>query len=316
MSNVILCSVGIDVSKATLDVALTSGERFVVPNEPAGHALLLERLKGLSLCRVVLEGSGGYQQAVVAELAAAQFPVVVVNPRQARDFAKALGRIAKTDRIDAGTLAEFGQRLEPELRPLPDEKSRELQQLLARRRQLVQMRTAESNRLAQARAKTVRKSIQSVLQLLRNELEKLEQQLDQAIRGCPVWQESETLLKSVPGVGDQTARTLMAELPELGQCSRQQIAALVGVAPLNRDSGTFHGARMIWGGRSTVRQALYMATLVATRYNSAIRRHYQRLLAAGKKKKLALVACMRKLLTILNAMLRARKPWNETLSNA
>lgn len=258
---------------------------------------------------IVLEASGGYQVPLVTELAAADLPVCVINPRQARDFAKATGRLAKTDKLDAAGLAHFAYAIQPPCRPIPDEKAQEFQQLLARRRQLIAMRTAELNRRQQARSATVRESIRAVIQLLDLQLRDHDQHLDQLLRSCPLWKEQEDLLKSVPGVGDQTARTLLAELPELGQASRQQLAALVGLAPLNRNSGLFRGQRRIHGGRPVVRRTLYMATLVASRHNPLIRAFYQRLLAAGKKKKVALVACMHKLLTILNAMLRTRTPW-------
>lgn len=302
--------VGIDVAKDFLDVAAFPGElRERFANTLDGHARLIQLLSPYSVQLIVLEATGGYEQSLVAELAVAGLPVVVVNPRQVRDFARATGQLAKTDQLDALALARFGHSVQPEIRPLPDENSRQLQELLARRRQLVQMHTAENNRLQQARARLVRESIQSVLQLLQRQLEHIDEDLDQAIRHSPVWREAEQLLKSVPGIGDQTARTLIAELPELGRCSRQQVAALVGVAPLNRDSGRSRRRRTTWGGRATVRSALYMAALVASRHNPIIRSFYQRLLAAGKPKKLALTACMHKLLTILNAMLRTRSPW-------
>lgn len=309
-----LVTIGIDVAKDFLDAACFPGElRERFANTPDGHALLLQLLSRHAVQLIVLEATGGYEQAVVAELAVAGLPVVVVNPRQVRDFARATGQLAKTDQLDALVLARFGHGVRPEIRPLPDENSRQLQELLTRRRQLVQMHTAENNRLQQARGRFVRQSIQSVLRLLQKELDRIDEDLDQAIRNSSVWRETEQLLKSVPGIGDQTARTLIAELPELGRCSRQQVAALVGVAPLNRDSGHFRGRRTTWGGRATVRSALYMAALVATRHNAVIRSFYQRLLAAGKPKKLALTACMHKLLTIFNAMLRTQQPWKNPL---
>jgi transposase len=239
--------------------------------------------------------------------------VVVVNPRQVRDFARATGRLAKTDAIDAGTLAQFGQAIHPEKRPLPSEKQLQLQQQLARRRQLVGMLTAENNRSQQATDKLVRKTIEAVRKTLRAQLDQMDDQLQRTIEQTPVWREKENLLRTVPGVGPQTALALLAELPELGTCSRQQIAALVGVAPLNRDSGAKRGQRTTWGGRPTVRAALYMATLVATRHNPVIRKHYQHLQDAGKRKKVALTACMRKLLCMLNAVLREQKPWRNQI---
>ena len=303
--------IGIDVSKESLDVAWASGlhPQEHLPNDPAGIARLVERLKRQVLDRIVLEATGGYQKPLVAALLEARLPVVVVNPRQVRDFARAIGKLAKTDKIDAMVLALFAQKVQPPIRPLPDQETLQLQELLARRRQLVQMHTAESNRLHQARHQLVRKSIESLLKLIEKELDDADDQLDKLIRSSPAWLEKIDLLKGVPGIGDQTARMLLAHLPELGKCTRQQIAALAGVAPRNRDSGTMRGRRTTWGGRAGLRAMLYMATLTASRCNSVIRVYYQRLLAAGKLKKVALVACMRKMLTILNALLRDRRPW-------
>jgi len=302
---------GIDVSKDHLDAAWASGLRPAerLGNNPAGIARLVELLTRQELGRVVLEATGGYEKPLVAALLQARLPVVVINPRQARDFARAIGRLAKTDKIDAMTLALFAQKIQPPLRPLPDEMTLQLQELLARRRQLVQMHAAEENRLHQARHKAVRRSIESVLKLIEEQLDDADDQLDKLIRSSPAWQEKIDLLKGVPGIGDQTARTLLAHLPELGRCTRQQIAALAGVAPINRDSGAMRGRRTTWGGRASLRAMLYMATLTASRCNPVIRRCYQRLLAAGKLKKVALVACMRKMLNILNAMLREQRPW-------
>ncbi len=285
-------------------------------NDSKGHAALITWLRKVAPRLVVLESTGGYQRAVVAALAAVGLPVVVVNPRQVRDFARAVGILAKTDAIDAAVLARFGATIRPTLRPLPDAQALALVDLLTRRRQLIELQTAESNRLAQAIAAKVRSSIQAVLKVLKRQIESIDQDLDGLIRQSPCWQEKETLLTSVPGVGTQTARTLLGSLPELGQISRQAVAALVGVAPLNRDSGTMRGKRTTWGGRRVVRAALYMAALVASRYNPVIRTHYQKLLAAGKAKKLALVACMRKLLVMLNAILRTKTPWRITLETA
>lgn len=304
-------TVGIDVSKATLDLAGVPGSAArSFENTPEGHAQIIALLRQSPPQLIVLEATGNYESPLVAAMVDAQLPVVVVNPRQVRDFAKALGKLAKTDRIDADVLARFGQAVRPEIRPLPDEQVRQLRELLTRRAQLVQMRVAESNRLSTVEAKRVCKSIQHLLEVLDKELQKLNQEVDQLIRDCPAWKEKEDLLTSVPGVGEQTARKLVADVPELGFCSRQQISALVGVAPFNNDSGKFRGHRTIRGGRSEVRKLLYMATLVATRCNPVIRAHYERLLAAGKRKKVALVACMRKLLTILNAMVRKRQTWH------
>ncbi len=303
--------IGIDVSKDKLDVASPDGVGQW-PNTPDGHRQVVDLLAKWPLEAIVLEATGGYERAVVAELAAAGLPVVVVNPRQVRDFAKATGRLAKTDKIDALVLAEFGRAVRPEQRPLPSEKQRQLQQQLARRRQLVQMLTAEKNRLQQVTDRLVRKSIQAVQTTLEKQLNKIDDQLQQTIEQTPAWRDKENLLRSVPGVGPQTALALLVELPELGACSRQEIAALVGVAPMNRDSGRYRGQRTTGGGRATVRSALYMATLVATRHNPIIQAHYQHLQRAGKRKKVALVACMRKLLCILNAILREHKPWHST----
>lgn len=309
---------GIDVAKETLDVAFVAGAEQTgekTTNTPEGWASLIAVGKRLAVERIVVEATGGYERRVVAELMAAGLPVVVVNPRQVRDFARATGRLAKTDRLDAQCLARFAEAIRPPVRPLPDEATVQLQERLARHRQLVQMRTAEGNRLAQARSGTVRESIQRVLQVLDEQLKDLDEEVEQQIEESPVWREKDRLLQSVPGIGPQTARTLLSSLPELGQCSRQQIAFLVGVAPLNRDSGTKRGPRTVWGGRAHVRQALYMATLVATRYNPLIRKYYRHLQEEGKQKKVALVACMRKLLGILNAMFRNHETWNPALSS-
>ena len=303
-------SAGIDVSKDTLQVDFApSRQPQQFTNDSDGHAALVKLLSTSAPRVIVLEATGGYERAVVAELAIAGLPVVVVNPRQTRDFARAQGRLAKTDAIDAAVLADFGQAIRPPQRPLPDAETQEMQEKLGRRRQIVGMLTAENNRLEHATTKAVRGSIQAVLKLLEKQLQQIEDDLDQNIRQSPVWQAKADLLQSVPGVGQQTTRALLVELPELGACSRQQIAALVGVAPLNRHSGKFRGRRTIRGGRSHVRRCLYMATLVATQWNPRIRAHYQHLLAAGKCKKLALTACMRKLLIILNTMLRENKAW-------
>lgn len=305
--------IGIDVSKDRLDVATPDGTAQW-PNDPDGHQQLIKHFTKWPLEAIVLEATGGYERAVVAELAAAGLPVVVVNPRQVRDFARATGRLAKTDTIDAGILAQFGQAIHPEKRPLPSEKQLRLQQQLARRRQLVGMLTAENNRSQQATDKLVRKTIEAVRETLRAQLDQMDDQLQRTIEQTPVWREKENLLRTVPGVGPQTALALLAELPELGTCSRQQIAALVGVAPFNRDSGAKRGQRTTWGGRPAVRTALYMATLVATRHNPVIRKHYQHLQGAGKRKKVALTACMRKLLCMLNAVLREQKPWRNQIA--
>ncbi len=304
-------TIGIDVSKDHLDVASPEGAKRW-SNNSDGHQQLIEHLRSWSLETIVLEATGGYERALVAELAAADLPVVVVNPRQVRDFARATGRLAKTDTIDARVLAEFGRAVKPPHRPLRSEEQRALQQQLSRRRQLVGMLTAEKNRLGQATDALVCKTIEAVSQTIQQQIEGLDDRLKKTIEQTPAWREKENLLKSVPGVGPQTALTLLIELPELGLCSRQEIAALVGVAPINRDSGKMRGRRTTWGGRASVRSALYMATLVAAHHNPVIRRHYQRLQQLGKKKKVALIACMRKLLCMLNAMLRDNEPWRKS----
>lgn len=310
--------IGIDVSKGHLDVAWDGDGGGGTPpppptrfdNTPAGVAALRERLgRDRPPALVVLEATGGYERAAVAELLDAGLPLAVVNPRQVRDFARATGRLAKTDAIDAAVLAAFGRAVRPPVRPLPDAQAQALAELVARRRQLVGMRTAEGNRLAQARSAAVRSSVEQLLAAIDRQLGGLDGELDALVRACPAWQEKVDLLTGVPGVGPATARALLAELPELGRCSRQQVAALVGVAPVNRDSGQMRGRRTTWGGRATVRTALYMAALVATRHNPAIRAQYRRMVDAGKLKMVALVACMRKLLVTLNAMVRDKRPW-------
>lgn len=305
--------VGIDVSKAGLDVAVRPmGSREFVANDAAGIEILVERLRELQPALIVLEATGGVERAVTRALASAEFPVVVINPRQVRDFAKATGQLAKTDTIDAAVLARFGEAVRPALRPLPDEVTWELRAVVTRRRQLTEMIVAETNRLSGA-SKAVRKRINAHLRWLEAELKRADKDLDQSIRQSPIWRENEDLLRSVPGMGPVISRTLLAELPELGRLNRKQIAALVGVAPLNRDSGTLRGRRSIWGGRATVRAALYMGALVASRRNAVIQTFYRRLRNAGKAPKIALVACMRKLLTILNAMIKHKTHWSEII---
>ena len=302
--------VGIDVAKDRLDVHYRpSGEAFAVARTGEGVADLAERLRVAGPHLIVLEATGGFEQVVAAQLAGAGLPLAVVNPRQIRDFARATGRLAKTDRVDAAVIAHFAQAVRPPLRPLPDEQARLLGELVTRRRQVIEMMTAESNRARQIETKRLKKRIERHRSTLQAELTEIDRELDETIRGTPIWRERENLLKSVPGIGDVVARTLIAELPELGTLDRRKIAALAGVAPFSRDSGTMRGKRMIWGGRSQVRGALYMAALVGSRFNPTIAAYYQRLLAAGKSKKLALTACMRKLLVILNAILRDRRTW-------
>ncbi len=307
--------VGIDVSKARLDIALgATGELFSAANDPRGIDAVRERLAKVAPARVVLEASGGLETALVAELGAAGLPVVVINPRQVRDFARASGQLAKTDALDARVLAHFAESMRPEPRALPTEQERELKALVARRRELVEMLTAERNRLASAPL-VLRKRIMRHIAWLERELKQADHHLNQALRNSPLWHAHEELLKSVPGVGPVLCATLLADLPELGRLSRRAVAKLVGVAPLNRDSGTLRGRRTVWGGRAQVRAALYMATLSAVRYNPNLKRFYLRLRDAGKPPKLALTAAMRKLLTILNAMLKHHTPWNAPCPN-
>jgi len=302
--------VGIDVAKDRLDVhVLPSGDSFAVARDGEAVEALAERLRGLGPRLIVLEATGGFEVTVAAALCASGLPLAVVNPRQIRDFARALGLLAKTDALDARAIALFAQRVQPEARPLADEATRALGDLVARRRQIVAMMTAERNRRSRLTSRRMLKSVDRLLAALQKELSALERELDDTVRGSPAWREAEDLLNSVPGIGDITARSLIAELPELGTLDRKKIAALVGLAPFNRDSGTLRGKRTIWGGRASVRATLYMAALVASRHNPTLKRFYQRLLLDGKPKKLALVAVMRKLLTILNAIIRDRTPW-------
>jgi transposase len=302
--------VGIDVAKAQLDIALRpTGERWAVPNDDASILPLVTHLQAVAPTLIVLEATGGFQRAVVAALAAAGLPVVVINPRQARDFAKATGQLAKTDALDARALAHFAEAVRPTPRPLPTAQEADLRALLARRRQLVGMRTAEMNRLSNAPA-PVQADLAAHIAWLDQRLATLDDTLDTTLRASPVWRERDALYRSVPGIGPVCARTLVLDLPELGTLSRQRIAALVGVAPFNRDSGTLRGHRTIWGGRAPVRATLYMSALVAVRHNPVLKAFYERLVAAGKAKKVALTACMRKLLTILNAMVKHQTPWH------
>ncbi|PYM34195.1 MAG: IS110 family transposase [Candidatus Rokuibacteriota bacterium] len=301
--------VGIDVAKAELEVVVRpSGARWTVTNNASGLAQLQERLQAAAPSLIVLEATGGYEVAVVAALATAALPVVVLNARQVRDFARATGRLAKTDAIDAGVLAHFAEVVRPPVRPLPDAMTQDLQAWLTRRRQLVDMLLAEEQRRSRA-PRAIQRQIDQHVRWLRAQLGAVEKDVAQTLRESPVWREKEDLLRSVPGVGPILTTTLLGDVPELGQLNRKHIAALIGVAPLNRDSGTYRGRRAVWGGRARVRATLYMATLTAARYNPLIRAFYERLVAAGKPKKVALTACMRKLLTILNAMIARRTAW-------
>src|SRR5499426_1107996 len=303
------CFVGIDVAKAQLDIAVRpSGERWAVPNDAGGVVTLVERLQVLSPTLIVREATGGLERLGTGALATAGLPVVVVNPRQARDFARATGQLAKTDALDARALAHFADVIRPLPRPLPDAQTQELRALLGRRQQLIVMRTAEQNRLAGTSARLTQ-AITAHITWLNADIATLDDALETLLRASPLWRENDDLLQSTPGIGPVCARTLLLELPELGTLTRQHIAALVGVAPLNCDSGTLRGRRPMWGGRAHVRTVLYMGTLVATRFHPQIKVFYQRLLAAGKLKKVALTACMHKLLTILNAMLKHRTSW-------
>lgn len=306
--------VGVDVAKRELVVAVRpSGASWACANDEAGVRDLVVRLQSLAPTQIVLEATGGYQVLCAGALAAGGLPVAVVNPRQVRDFAKSTGQLAKTDRVDAGMLALFAERIQPAIRALPDEAAQDLAALITRRRQLIEMLIAEKNRLGLAlgrQQRPVKKSLKKHITFLERELAMADTDLDMMVRESPVWRERDDLLQSVPGIGPVVARTLLAELPELGHLDRRAVAKLVGVAPIARDSGMWRGRRTIQGGRATVRSALYMATLVAARRNVTIRAFYQRLVAKGKPKKLALIACARKLLTILNQMLRTGQRWS------
>ncbi len=302
--------VGIDVAKDRLDVHVRpSGEAFAVTRDGEGLATLTARLEALKPALIVLEATGGFEVTVASSLAAVRLPLAVVNPRQIRDFARATGKLAKTDALDAAAIAHFAEAIRPEPRPIADEQAQALGELVARRRQVVEMIVAETHRRRQLSQRLLLRGVDRHLALLQKELTEIERELDDSIRGTPAWRANDDLLRSVPGIGNTVSRTLLAELPELGTLGRRQIAALVGVAPLNRDSGQMRGRRTTWGGRATVRTALYMAALVGIRHNPVISTFYKRLRRAGKPAKVALTACMRKLLTILNAMLRDRQPW-------
>ena len=308
--------VGLDVAKAQLDVAVRpSDERWSVPNDEAGIAQLVGLLRALAPALVVAEATGGFERAAIAALAAVGLPVVVANPRQVRDFARATGQLAKTDQLDAGILALFGERVRPAPRPLPDAAAQLLDALLTRRRQLLEMLVAEKNRLGFA-PKPLHRGIRQHIRWLERQLEDVTKDLADQIEHSPVWRAADDLLQSVPGVGPIVSYTLLGELPELGTLSHKQIAALVGVAPLARDSGTLRGKRMVWGGRASVRTALYLAALCGRRWNPVLRVFYERLRATGKPTKVALIACARKLLTILNAMMRDHRSWSPSLQHS
>jgi transposase len=306
--------VGIDVAKAQLDVAIhPQDEHWQLANDENGSAELAKRLQQLTPELIVLEATGGLEAAVTGVLAAAALPVVVVNPRQVRDFAKAKGILAKTDRVDAQVIAQFADVIRPAVRPLKDAQLQALNALVVRRRQLVEMLTAEKNRLTLA-PKTVRRDIKQHIKWLERRLGDVNNDLNQAIKTSPVWREKDELIQSVPGAGPVLSVSLLSDLPELGMLDRRQIAALVGVAPFNRDSGAYRGRRVIWGGRADIRAVLYMSALSAIRCNPVIKTFYQRLVAAGKAHKLALTACMRKLLTILNAIVKNGTPWQNKMA--
>jgi transposase len=307
--------VGIDVSKARLDVACRpDGAAFSEANEPRAIVRVVERLRAIGPALIVLEATGGLEVPVAVALAAAGLAVAVVNPRQVRDFARATGRLAKTDRIDAAVLAHFADAIRPEVRPLPDDEARRLEALVTRRRQLIEMRTAERNRLGSATAPAVRRNLEAHIAYLTVQVEDLDKDLARAVEDSPCWKAKDDLLRGVPGIGGVVSRTLLAMLPELGTLSNKRIGALVGLAPVARDSGTLHGRRCIAGGRGPVRAVLYMAALTAKRHNPVLRAFYDRLIAAGKATKVALTAVMRKLLTIINAMVRHNQPWDPSVA--
>lgn len=308
--------VGVDVSKAELEVLALPETKWCIENNDKGHEALIEKLKPLKPTLIVMEATGGLEMPVAIALSAAGFAVAIINPRQARDFAKAMGRLAKTDAIDSKTLALFGERVRPTARPLKDEEQRALSALLARRRQLVAMRTAEKNRFAASADSKVRDDISVHIKWLDGRINEVDSDLDKMLRNSPVWRAKEDLLKSAKGVGPGLARTLTAELPELGTLNRKQISALAGLAPFNRDSGKMRGKRTIFGGRAEVRAALYMGVLSAIRFNPPIKALYDRLTQAGKPHKVAMTACMRKFLTILNAMVRDGTLWQADFSHA
>lgn len=302
--------VGIDVSKARLDVHVWPGDAaFSQANDAAGVAAIAKRLTPLEPTLIVLEATGGLEARAAATLVAAGLPVAVVNPRQVRDYAKATGRLAKTDRLDAEVLARFAEAIRPEVRPLPDAETRHLHSLIARRRQLVEDRAAEKNRERSIDSKLIRKSIEAHVAFLSKQIDALDEALSKAVEASPAWKAKDDLLRGVPGVGKVVSRTLLATLPELGTLTNKQVSALTGLAPIARDSGTLRGRRHIGGGRGDLRAVLYMAAVTAKTHNPILKTFYDRLIAAGKVTKVALTAVMRKLVTILNSMVRRNKPW-------
>lgn len=307
--------VGIDVSKATLDVFIDSaGQGWQVPYDEPGIDALLSKLQAVKPGLIVIEATGGLEVRVATTLASKGLPVAVVNPRQVRDFAKATGRLAKTDRIDAGVLAAFGRAIRPQVRPLKDEATRALDDLVNRRRQLIDMRVQETLRLGTAATKPLQRSLKKHIEWLDRQIADLDRDLSQRLRESDAWRAKDDLLQSIPGVGSVTTATMLAKCPELGTLNRRQIAALTGVAPMANDSGKFRGKRFIWGGRAEVRAVLYMAAVSAMRCNPVIKTFAERLKKAGKPPKVVIVACMRKLLTIMNSMLRNNTPWNPKIA--
>ena len=306
---------GIDISQDQLDAhVLPKGVHTTVKNDAQGIASLIALLQQENLTVIVMEATGGYEVTVAAELGAAGLPVAIVNPGQVRDFARGIGKLAKTDAIDAYVLARFAETVRPEPKPLPTEDEKQIKEFVTRRRQLVDLRASEKNRLHRARSMRVRHSIKTVIAALDQEIQDIDKEIDDLIRKSPVWRENEELLETFTGVGSVTARTLLAKLPELGETDRQKIGCLVGLAPLNKDSGKKRGKRMIAGGRADVRTALYMAAVTAIKWNPVIKPFYQRLIAAGKPFKVAIVACMRKILVILNSMIKKRQPFQTVFS--
>lgn len=302
---------GVDVSKGTLDIAFRpDGKSMTVDNSDEGIKKLCKLLKKASPELIVLEATGGLEVLAASILVSKGFSVAVVNPRQVRDFAKATGRLAKTDALDAEVIAHFAEVIKPEVRPLKDEDEQDLAELITRRTQVIQMLVAEKNRLCRTGRKRIRKELKEHIEWLQRRLKKMDKDIESAIKESPAWMDKDDLLRSVPGVGKVLSMALLAKMPELGSLNSKQIAALAGVAPINRDSGKFKGIRRIWGGRADVRTALYMSTLAAVRCNPVIRDHYIQLKERGKKPKVALTACMRKLIVMLNAMVKNNEPWH------
>lgn len=303
--------IGIDIAKDSLDIHVKpTDEHWTNTNNSKGIDDTVDRLTVYEPACIVLEATGGHEMELAASLSTAGLPVAIVNPRQVRDFARALGILAKTDTIDAEVLSLFAEKVRPECRPIPSDEEQALKELITRRRQLVGMRTMESNRLQRIRSRQVNESIDNILAEINRQIKEIDLEIKQFIKASPIWRAKDKLLKSVPGVGDGTAAMLIATLPELGSLNRRQIASLAGLAPMNRDSGTFRGRRMIIGGRAAVRSYLYMAALSAIKCNPFIKQYYNRLIAAGKVFKVAITACMRKLLTTLNAVIRDSRPWH------